>query len=449
MEEAGRVAEELSNIVPGRVVNDVRGYLKDWWPLFSIQEEGGNALAAVRPLNVDEVSKVVKFATSNGLALVCRGGGSSVTGSSIPIGGIVVDMTGMKEVLDIDEAARTVTVQAGIKLNELEAKVNAKGFTIGQVPQSFDLATVGGYISTMGTGQYSTLYGSVEDSVLRLQIVLPDGEVIWTRKNEAPRSSVGPDLTRLFMGAEGVFGIVSAAQLKLYKRPSHTWKGSYIFEDFVSAANLARRLLDLDVQPAVCRVYNEVESSYQFSNAKPMVLLVYHFASASVMKSVVDEVQELMQTEGTPGDPVLIDKWMEQRFAYREQLDAMKNMGYMVETAELAAKWPRVFDMYGDVMTELQAMEGVQAVGAHLSHLYRQGACAYFTIILRPEKSLYYGVWNALGKITQRHGATISHHHGVGILKAGIAGKETSLELLRKIKAALDPEGSMNPKKFV
>ena len=449
MEEAGRIAEELSNIVPGRVVSDVRGYLKDWWPIFSIQEEGGSALVGVKPLNVDEVSKVVRFATSNKLPLVCRGGGSSVTGSSIPMGGIVMDLSGMKEVLDIDETARTVTAQAGIKLTELEAKVNTKGFTMGQVPQSFDLATIGGYISTMGTGQYSTFYGGVEDSVLRLQVILPDGEVIWTRRNDAPRSSVGPELARLFIGAEGVFGIVSAAQLKLYKRPTHIWKGVYVFEDFVSAANLARRLLDLDVQPAVCRVYNEVESSYQFGDAKPLVLLIYHFASASVMKSVVDEVQELMHSEGMPSDPALVDKWIEQRFAYREQLDAMKSMGYMVETAELAAKWPRVFDMYGDVMTELQAMEGVQAVGAHLSHLYHQGACAYFTIILKPEMSLYYGVWNVLGKIMQRHGATISHHHGVGILKAGIAGKETSLELLRKIKAALDPEGSMNPKKFI
>ncbi len=449
MEEDGRVAEELSNVVPGRVVSDVGGYLKDWWPLFSIQEEGGNALVAVKPLNVDEVSRVVRFATSNKVALVCRGGGSSVTGSSVPMGGIVMDLTGMKDVLDMDETARTVTVQAGIKLNELEAKVNAKGFTTGQVPQSFDLATVGGYASTMGTGQYSTLYGGIEDSILRLQVVLPDGEVIWTRKNDAPRSSVGPDLAQLFIGAEGVFGVVSAVQMKLHKRPNHVWKGSYFFEDFVSAANLARRLLDLDVQPAVCRVYNEVESSYQFGDAKPLVLLVYHFASASVMKSVADEVQELLQVEGTPGDPALIDKWMEQRFAYREQLEAMKKMGYIVDTAELAAKWPRVFDMYEDVMTELQAMKGVQAVGAHLSHLYHQGACAYFTIILKPEKALYYSVWNTLGKITQRHGATISHHHGVGILKAGLAGRETSLELLRKIKAALDPEESMNPKKFI
>lgn len=446
MEEADRVVEELERILPGRVTREVGPYLKDWWPLTWITEEvTGSAVAAVRPMNVDEVVALVNFASSKKVPLYIHGGGSSVTGASIPSKGIVVDMRRMDQVLDLDKTNKAVTVQGGTKLKTLEAKLNEKGYSLFQFPQSLEIATVGGYVSTLGTGQYSSLYGGVEDSVLRLEVVLPSGEAIWTRKRGAPRSSVGPDLSKLFLGAEGAFGIVTAAELKIHRIPNHVWKAAYVASSFEAGVAAAKGLLELDLKPAVCRLYNEVESAFQFNKAEPFLLLIYHTNSAKILEVVKEEVSAQLKENSTPGDPALVDKWLEKRFNFREDIEAVKNMGYTLETIELAAKWSRITELYADTMTTLAEVQGVSGVGAHLSHIYDQGACIYLTVLFEPNKDVYWAIWKTMAKITKAHDATISHHHGVGILKRDYASEEVPIGLARKIKKALDPEGTLSP----
>lgn len=428
------------------MTTDVAAYLKDWWPLLWFTDQAvGSASAVVKPVNVDELTRLVNFASSKGVSLYVRGGGSSVTGASIPSGGVVVDTAALDQVLDLDEPNRTVTVQAGVKLNVLEGKLNQKGFTLSQFPQSFELVTVGGFISTLGTGQYSTLYGGVEDSVLRLEVVLPSGEVIWTRRRGAPRSSVGPDLSRLFLGAEGSLGIVSAAELKIRKLPKHVWKAAFSFRTFEAAVNASRALLDLDVKPAVCRAYDEVESQFQFAESGCTVLLVYHFRSDAVLGAVSSEVSALLEGDSTPADPALVDLWLEKRFNFREQIESVKKLGYSLETMEVAAKWSRLLELYYGAVGTLGGLPGVGGVAAHLSHLYEQGACLYFTVLFQPKKETYWSMWEAMAKVTKAHDATISHHHGVGILKKVYARDEVPLDLLKRIKQAVDPGGVMSP----
>ena len=425
---------------------DVSAYLKDWWPLLWVTDQTlGSASAAVKPVNVDELTKLINFASSRGVPLYVRGGGSSVTGASIPTGGIVVDTAALNQVLDLDEANRTVTVQAGVKLSALEAKLNERGFTFSQFPQSFELVTVGGFISTLGTGQYSTLYGGIEDSVIRLEVVLPSGEVIWTRRRGAPRSSVGPDLSRLFLGAEGSLGIVSAAELKIRKLPKHVWKAAFSFHTFEAAVNASRALVELDVRPAVCRAYNEVESQFQFEESGCTLLLVYHFRSDAVLRAVSAEVSDLLEGDSTPADPALVDLWLEKRFKFREQIESVKKLGYTIETMEVAAKWSRLLELYYDAVDVLGGLPGVGGVAAHLSHLYEQGGCLYFTVLFQPKKETYWSMWEAMEKVTKAHDATISHHHGVGILKKVYARDEVPLDLLKRIKQAVDPAGVMSP----
>ncbi|MDG6910423.1 MAG: FAD-binding oxidoreductase, partial [Nitrososphaerota archaeon] len=382
MEEPDRLVEELEGILPGRVTREVAPYLKDWWPLTWISDEPlGSAVAAVKPSNVDHVAALVKFASSHKVPLYVHGGGSSVTGSSIPTKGVVVDMQGMNQILDLDTDNKTVTVQGGAKLKQVEAKLSAEGFSLFQFPQSLELVTVGGYISTLGTGQYSSLYGGVEDSVLRLEVVLPTGEVVWTRKRGAPRSSVGPDLSRLFIGAEGSFGIITAAELKIHRLPKHVWKAAFTLGNFESGVAAAKGLLELDVKPAVCRLYNEVESAFQFQGPTPLLLLIYHANSSKVLELIKEEVSAQLSSSAMAVDSALVDRWLEKRFNFREDIENVKKMGYTLETIEVASKWSRIVEMYADIMTTLSGVHGVAGVGAHLSHIYDQGACLYLTIL--------------------------------------------------------------------
>jgi alkyldihydroxyacetonephosphate synthase len=443
--EPGRVAEELQSLVPGRVVQDVRRYLADRWPLLTIApDEEASVLAAVKPQNVDEVARVLKYASSLGLRILCRGGGSSLTGAAVPHGEVLIDLMGMNQVLDIDENNRTVTAQSGVRLGELEPKLAKLGLTLGQFPQSFELATVGGYVSTMGTGHFSGRYGGVEDSVIRLQVVLPDGEVVWTRNRSTPRTSVTPDLSKLFIGAEGAFGVVTAAELRLHRVPRHTWKAAYIFNDFPSAVGSGRTLMDLDIKPAACRIYNEVEASIQFGAPKPVMLLVYTFSSASVMDAVVKEVTDAVGSGGTAGEPALVDAWLGKRFDLHEEADALKKMGLMEDTAEIACRWSAVLESYADVLTTMAAFQGVSAVGATVSHLYDQGACTDFKVMFRPDAALYWDIWNALSQVCERHDATLSHHQGSGALRAGLTRREFPRGLMKRLKEGVDPKGTMS-----
>jgi alkyldihydroxyacetonephosphate synthase len=447
--EAEDLARELEELLPGRVSTDVDGYLKDWWPFLNLSDQAfGSAVAAVKPSNVDELTRLMNFASSRGISLYVRGGGSSITGASIPSGGVVVDTTSLNQVLDIDEANRTVTAQSGVKLKALETKLNGSGYTLSQFPESFELATVGGFISTMGTGQYGTLYGGIENSVLRLEVVLPSGEVAWTRRRGAPRSSVGPDLSRIFLGAEGSLGIISAAELRIRKLPSHMWKGAFTFANFEDAVNSARALTELDVKPAVCRANNEVESQLQFNQKLCTLVLVYHFRSEEVMEAERKEIMALLEGSSTPADPRLVDLWWESRFNFKERIDSAKGLGYAMETIEVAAKWSRLLELYYDVVGSLGDLRGVGGVGACVPHLYEQGGSLSFTVLFEPKKEVYWKVWELVDKASRAHDATISHQHGVGILKKVYGKNEIPIDLLRRIKQAIDPEGILSPDRF-
>ena len=425
---------------------DVSAYLKDWWPLQWVTETPlGSATAAVKPSNIDELTRLVAFASARGVPLYVRGGGSAVTGASIPSAGVVIDTASLNQILDLDEANRTVTAQAGVRLKDLESKLNEKGLTFSQFPQSYELATVGGYISTFGTGQYSTLYGGVEDSVMRLEVVLPTSEVIWTRNRGAPRSSVGPDLSRLFIGAEGSLGVVSAAELKVRKLPRHVWKAAFSFRNFEDEANAAKGLLEFDVRPAVCRAYNELESQFQFDGKGCTLLLVYHFKSEEVLSTVRQQVATFLEESSVPADPNLVDLWLRKRFDFQGQMDSVRKLGYSIETVEVAAKWSRLLELYRDAMDVLGRTEGVGGVGAHISHLYDQGACLYFTVLFLPKEATYRSLWEGMARVTRSHDATISHHHGVGILKKVYAKDEIPLQLMKRIKKAVDPNETMSP----
>jgi alkyldihydroxyacetonephosphate synthase len=432
------------------VVDDVSGYDTDWWvyPKLPGVKLGG-PLAVVKPTSVDQVAKILKICGERAVGVTCRGGGSSVTGASIPIGTVAVDMSGLNRIVRLDGDNMTVDVEPGVKLSHLESQLNSLGYTLGQFPQSFELATVGGFLSTMGTGEFSGRYGGAEDSCVGLRVLLPDGSLVDTRPTDAPRTSAGPDATRLFVGAEGTLGIIVGARLRIHRLPKHLLKLAFRFDNFVDAVSRVKPLLDLDVAPWVCRVYNESESSFVFGENRPTLLVIYGFNSPRVMDDLKEEVTGLLVAGGAdPAQPHLVDTWLNQRFSFMDQLKMLGRAGYIAETVDLGVSWTMFRDLYLDVSSSASGLGGVVGLGAHVSHIYPQGLCLYLTVIMKPDAELYRALWRRISDSCRTRGATVTHHHGVGALKSGMVKHETPYVLLQKIKAALDPHNMMNPGKL-
>ncbi len=211
---------------------------RDWWPLalhWALRGEVPALPAAVaRPASVEEVSAVARLCSEHRIPLTTSGGRSGVCGAAVPVfGGIVLDTTSLSGLLGVDDEALLVDVGAGTFGTSFEQELrSAHGLTVGHFPQSIDLATVGGWLACRGAGQYSTRYGKIEDIVAGLEVVLASGELVRTGAlaGAGPRSAHGPDLTQLFVGSEGVLGVITAARLRAHVLPPAERRLAFGFE---------------------------------------------------------------------------------------------------------------------------------------------------------------------------------------------------------------------------
>ncbi len=195
---------------------------RDTWVLSDLLDFRGNPgpspKAVLFPESTEEVAHVVRACREARVPLVPFGGGSGCCGAIRAEADVLVLSTRrLRGLRDLDPVAMVATFGAGTMGIDAEETVEKEGFTIGHWPQSVELSTVGGWVATRASGQFSTLYGSIEDVVLALEVVLPDGSILRTRRT--PRSAAGPDLKQLFMGSEGLLGVVTEVTFSMRPRP--------------------------------------------------------------------------------------------------------------------------------------------------------------------------------------------------------------------------------------
>ena len=172
----------------------------------------------VRPRSTADVQALVQWANATHVALVPYGGGTGLMGGAMTDGeSVLIDFKDMAGILAIRPEDQQAVAQAGVILSRLEEALQTAGLTLGHDPWTVGIATVGGAISTDGMGYRGGQYGSMGEQVLGLEVVLPDGRILKTRA--VPKSSTGPDLSRLFIGAEGVFGLITEATLQVFPAP--------------------------------------------------------------------------------------------------------------------------------------------------------------------------------------------------------------------------------------
>jgi len=362
-------------------------------------------------------------------------------------------MTALDGVIDVDDTSGVVAVRAGTFGPDLEAALRPYGLSVGHFPQSFDLATVGGWIGARGAGQYSTRYGKIEDMVVGLEVVLADGTVV--RTGGAPAAATGPDLTQLFVGSEGTLGVVTTAWLRTHPTPPAEVRAAYRFASFGDGIEACRRTLRRGATPAVLRLYDTIESARgRGGDGTDCILLVLDEGDRSIVDATMAIVDECaVGAGGAPADVELVDRWM----AHRNDTAALQDLtrkGFVVDTMEIAAPWSKLTAIVEATVDALMDVDHSRAASCHLSHSYADGACLYFTFAATPPaesiESTYVALWDAGQRAVLGAGGNLSHHHGVGLNRHRFVADALgpAHRVVEAIKRALDPNGILNPGKL-
>ncbi len=214
----------------------------------------------VLPDNTQAVAKVMKIANSYKIPVTPWGGGSGSQGGALPVyGGIILDTKRMNRILEIDTESLTITCETGANTQQLEWAVEKAGYSTMHFPASIACATLGGFLAHRGTGVLSTKYGKIEDMVMSLEVVTPEGEIINTLP--VPRHASGPDLTQLFVGSEGTLGVMTKVTLKIHPIPEAREFHAFLFKDMHSAMAAGRNIMASRLRPAVIRLYDGPETA--------------------------------------------------------------------------------------------------------------------------------------------------------------------------------------------
>jgi alkyldihydroxyacetonephosphate synthase len=435
---------------------------RDWWPLAIAWATVGQVPArpsiVARPSSTDQVAAVLALCDAARVPVTAAGGRSGVCGGSVPLfGGVALDLCGLSGVADLDGDSLVADLRAGTFGPDVEAGLRAHGLTLGHWPQSMDLSTVGGWLACRGAGQYSNRYGKIEDMVVGLEVVLADGRVVRTG-GHAPRAATGPDLTQVFVGSEGVLGVITEGRFRVHPVPDAEGRRAFGFGTFAEGLDACRRILRRGCSPAVLRLYDATESARSFDRPDTNVLVVLDEADPELLGASLAVVDD--ECRGASRlDEGLVARWLE----HRNDVSALAPLwrsGIVVDTAEVAARWRVLPDLYRAVLDALERVEATIVASSHQSHAYTDGACLYFTFAGRPEDDgsepgdagarYYRRAWDAVTRATIDAGGAISHHHGIGLNRGRFLAEELGkgFAVLGAIKAALDPNGILNPGKL-
>jgi alkyldihydroxyacetonephosphate synthase len=497
---------ELRARFPGRVSTtppDRTAYARDLWPRGLIGVAGGDHAphppdAVVWPVNTAEVSEVVKMAARAGTPIVPFGAGSGVCGGTLPIrGGIVVDVKRMNKLLSLDAESGAATWEAGAIGEHVEHELNRRGWTMGHFPSSIMCSTFGGWLAARSAGQLSTKYGKIEDMVRRLTVVDGRGDV----------HDLEGDLAQLVVGSEGTLGIITKGTVTIHPMAETRHYRGWSFSRVAAGLEAIRRLLQRGLRPCVVRLYDELDSFLhrsekddaphvegasldqwlaQLAPRSPISQWKKHAIAAALSRpALVNRLASALLPYAQSGCLLIVgfegerslveaesraataeleraggrdlgagpgERWLAHRYSVSFRMSKVFDAGAFVDTMEVATSWDRLMELYRGVR---QAISPLAFIMAHFSHAYADGCSIYFTFAARGSsrwdaERKYDDIWRAGLAAAHQAGATISHHHGVGLSKAPFMPEEhgEAMTIYRGLKDVFDPANIMNPGKM-
>lgn len=432
----------------------------------------GTALAVVRPASTAEMSEVVKLCAEAGVAVIPQGGNTGLCGGGCPTQSgpqIVVSTGRMNAIRSVDPLNFTMTVEAGVILQTIQQKADDAGCLFPLSLGAEGSCQIGGNISTNAGGSGVLRYGNTRDLVLGLEVVLPDGRV-WDGLRSLRKDNTGYDLKQLFIGGEGTLGIVTAAVIKLFPKPRDVQTAFVALADLDSALALLARArassgdqvtafelvgrngleLDMENLPGISDPFEEAHDWYV------LMELSTSRAEGNLQESLETLLGEAMEA-GEVVDAVMASS-MEQRnglWRIREGVpEAQKKYGGSIKH-DVSVPVSSVPDFIRRATPAVEAaMPGVRVIP--FGHVGDGNIHYNLSQPKGGDKQAFLARWEEMNRIVHdivvEMRGSISAEHGIGILKKQeLAHYKDSLELelMRKIKAALDPNGLMNPGKVV
>jgi alkyldihydroxyacetonephosphate synthase len=414
--------------------------------------------------STQHVAEVLKFANANRINVVARTGRTATEGgleTAVP-DSIVLDGSGMNRIINIDTYNMQATTECGVPLQMLEDLARAQGCTTGHSPQSKPLAQMGGLVATRSIGQFSTLYGGIEDMVVGLEAVFADGTV--TRIKNIPRRAVGPDIRHVVIGNEGALCYITELTVKLFPwLPANNAFVGYTLKNMRTGFAALREVMVAGYRPSVARLYDPADGAFHFSKfaAKDdCVLLFMAEGPAGVVSATIKGIEELVakHPECRKVDARHIANWFadlnwgaDKLAKEREEILSTKTMG---RTTEVSADWSTICAIYEASLRRLvKEIPDITMAGGHSSHSYINGTNMYFVyhydVKCPPEEevSKYRTPINrVICEETLRLGGSVVHHHGMGKARTPWVKEEygSSYYILEGLKRAFDPNDIMN-----
>ena len=411
--------------------------------------------AVVLPTSTDEVAAIVRVCAQHASPIVPFGAGSGLEGHAIPIeGGISVDLSLMNRILEVSVDDLDVRVQAGVRRVELNEAIGWHGLFFSVDPGAD--ASLGGMAATNASGTTTVRYGAMKENVLACEVVLPDGRVIRTG-TRARKSAAGYDLTRLFIGSEGTLGILTELTLRVHGIPDHIAAASCSFPEVRAAVDTAIAIVQLGIPIARCELLDAAAMRAVNGYAglsepeEPTLFFEFHGTQASVAEDA-QAAGAIAAEHGGSGF-----RWAtrteERSRLWRARHDVLfaaraQRPGCKVVPTDACVPISRLAECITASADELDALPFPTLIVGHVADGNFHAA-----LMIDPsdprERDLALGFTKELSARARLLGGTCTGEHGIGIGKreALVEERGAAVDVMRALKAALDPTGIMNPGK--
>lgn len=426
-------------------------------------------LAIVYPNSTAEVAEILRFCSEHRINVIPRAGKTATEGGleNWKDLTVVVDVLKLNRIISIDSYNMQAVVQAGVELQRLEDELRKVGLTTGHSPQSKPVAKMGGLTATRSIGQFSTLYGGIEDMVAGLECVFPNGRIC--RIKNVPRRAGGPDIRHIAIGSEGTLCCITEVTVKVFRYfgENNRFYGCLV-KDLRTGIEVLREVMVNGYRPSVARAYSEEDARQHFAHFYKghCVLIFMAEGDRHMVEAVGRGIQEALARfqdgiiEEVPSE--LIESWFTNLNWSQQDIDnefeGMKTKNsHDGFTTEISADWAAVPKIYDNVIerirNEFPRAEDLTMLGGHSSHSYINGTNMYFVYNYRincsPEDEMrvyHHPIQRIIVEETLKLGGSMCHHHGIGKYRSEWTEEEhgSAYFMLETLKSAFDPHGIMN-----